>query len=119
MRIGIVEVGSRSVRLMVAQFERDGSFKAAKTGSLMHGVDFRDFDQSKILSLWSAVDRFYQEVKGSQCDRAPSIVPSRESQKPNKNNDIRHINARFARRYNAFRNGTFSPEFLSYEEQAA
>jgi hypothetical protein len=39
--------------------------------------------------------------------------PSRESQKPNKNNDIQRGGVSFMRRCHALRGGTFSPELLN------
>ena len=69
MRIGIVEVGSRSIRLMVANFKPDGSFKADRTGSGMHRIDINQLDAGVITTLWSEVDKYYQELKRFNCDR--------------------------------------------------
>lgn len=69
MRIGVVEVGSRSIRLMVADFQRSGSFKATRTGSHLHGVEIDKLNRSSISDLWAAVDRFYNELQTFECDR--------------------------------------------------
>jgi exopolyphosphatase/pppGpp-phosphohydrolase len=69
MRIGIVEVGSRSIRLMVANFQSDGSFKADKTGSHIHGVDLKRLDEKAMANLWLEVERLHNELKRYECDR--------------------------------------------------
>ena len=69
-RIGIVEVGSRAIRLMVADFLWDGSFKALRTGSEMHQVEISNLSEHAAALLWSKVDRFYRELQSFSCDRA-------------------------------------------------
>jgi exopolyphosphatase/pppGpp-phosphohydrolase len=69
MRIGIVEVGSRSIRLMVANFQFNGSFKADKTDSHIHGVAVQHLDEKAIANLWLEVDRLYSELRRFECDR--------------------------------------------------
>jgi hypothetical protein len=58
-------------------------------------------------------------IKASHHADSPSIVLSKESQKPNKNNDIQRISVSFMRagagvRHCAFCSGTFSPTFKNY-----
>jgi exopolyphosphatase/pppGpp-phosphohydrolase len=68
-RIGVVEVGSRSVRFMAADFSLDGSFKAIKTDSHLHGVDITAIDEQKVLELLHTLRHYVQVIDQFHCDR--------------------------------------------------
>jgi exopolyphosphatase/pppGpp-phosphohydrolase len=69
MRIGIAEVGSRSLRLMVADFESSGMFKAVRADSFPYGASIDDLQGDDIQSVWSKLDEYRQEIEELFCDR--------------------------------------------------
>ncbi len=69
MRIGIAEIGSRSLRLMIADFEPDGSFKAVKTDSSLHSVDIENIREEDVAKLGTALDAYHSEIVKLGCDR--------------------------------------------------
>jgi exopolyphosphatase/pppGpp-phosphohydrolase len=70
-RVGLIEIGSRSVRYMVARFDRAGAFQIDQRGkdSFAHGIDVDNLDDVKVEGLWAKVEAFNEDLKKIRCDR--------------------------------------------------
>jgi exopolyphosphatase/pppGpp-phosphohydrolase len=70
-RVGIIEIGSRSVRCMVAKFSSNGSFRAEpnEARNFVHGIDVDHIEPPKVADLWTQVDQFYKRLTEQQFDR--------------------------------------------------
>ncbi len=70
-RVGLIEIGSRSVRYMVAEMRPDWDFDVLPTGTrdYVHNIDVDDLDRSKLEKLWMVVEDFMNNLRVRKCDR--------------------------------------------------
>ncbi|MBV9992959.1 MAG: hypothetical protein JOZ72_16905 [Alphaproteobacteria bacterium] len=68
MKIGVAEVGSRSLRLMIADFDADGSFKALRTDSQLHNINIDNIGDADLAALGMQLDAYRDEIEKFECD---------------------------------------------------
>lgn len=70
-RMGIIEVGSRSIRFLVADFDFDrrGYFDALATKSITHKIDMNDLGDSDLDHVLRLVESLSKELDEFICDR--------------------------------------------------
>ncbi|MGY4282585.1 exopolyphosphatase/pppGpp-phosphohydrolase [Bradyrhizobium sp. LM2.7] len=63
-RLGIIEIGSYSVRRMIARFEADGTFRAdrGEAREYTHDIDLDSVEEYKVAALWANVQDFYNSL---------------------------------------------------------
>ena len=68
VRIGIVELGSRSIRLMIADFNSRSEFTAVKTGTDLHNVKAETVSREEIARLRDKLEALYDVLSAASCD---------------------------------------------------
>jgi exopolyphosphatase/pppGpp-phosphohydrolase len=70
-RVGLIEIGSRSVRYMVARFDQAGTFEIDPRAkdSFEHRINLDSMDDVKVSELWSKVGEFNDALLNIRCDR--------------------------------------------------
>jgi exopolyphosphatase/pppGpp-phosphohydrolase len=70
-RIGVIEVGSQSVRYLVADFEWDGSYRRTQARTAYkHGIELNNLDDDKIAAMLTQVEAYYNDLERHRGVRA-------------------------------------------------
>jgi exopolyphosphatase/pppGpp-phosphohydrolase len=67
-RVGIIEVGSHSVRFYVVDFKQDGSSTARETDSTLHRVGVVSPKAEEVSELARTIEGYYSRLAGFNCD---------------------------------------------------
>ncbi len=69
--VGLIEIGSKSVRYMVATFDQAGAFRIDPRAkdSFVHDIDVDNPDETKVAKLWSKVEEFNEALAKIRCDQ--------------------------------------------------
>lgn len=68
-RIGITEIGSRSVRFFVADFDAYAEFTTVDIDTFRHRIDPGNIGRDDIIALNRIIDRCNERLKSYSCDR--------------------------------------------------
>jgi exopolyphosphatase/pppGpp-phosphohydrolase len=69
LRIGLIEVGSRAIRLLVADFDRLSNFTPVKIDTLQHGIDPSEIEAGDVDRINEIIMRLEEAVSKFSCDR--------------------------------------------------
>lgn len=69
VRIGLLEIGSRAIRFLVADFDRGGNFDPVHINTMMHGIDPTSFNSEDIAMLNHKIDELCLRLGEYSCDR--------------------------------------------------
>jgi exopolyphosphatase/pppGpp-phosphohydrolase len=67
MRIGLIEVGSRALRFLVADFDAGFRFEPRKIETVVHGIDPDNFSLSDVAKINLLVARFVGDLEPFDC----------------------------------------------------
>lgn len=68
-RIGLLEIGSRAVRFLVADFETSGTFKPVKIETVRHGINPSQIDETNVDTINLIIETFSKKLTNYDCDR--------------------------------------------------
>ena len=69
LRIGLIEVGSRAIRLLVADFDRFANFIPVKIDTIQHGIDPSEIEAGDVSSINEIILRLEDAISKFSCDR--------------------------------------------------